>query len=61
MATSPPTPTPRDLPRPPVPDLPLPERPVTGTGPSTPPPVVTVPLPGPLGICLPPLLTVGQC
>ncbi|MCF6736636.1 DUF5667 domain-containing protein [Blastococcus sp. KM273129] len=61
VRTGSPTPTPRTLPRPPVPDLPQPERPVTGPSASTPPPVVAVPLPGPLEVCLPPLITVGEC
>ncbi|MGY1721648.1 DUF5667 domain-containing protein [Blastococcus sp. SYSU DS0533] len=59
-STAPPTPS--GLPRPPVPSLPQPERPGTGSSTTrTPPPVVAVPLPGPLQVCLPPLITVGEC
>ncbi|MGY2003184.1 DUF5667 domain-containing protein [Blastococcus sp. SYSU DS1024] len=58
------TPTPGG-PRPSMPTLPLPGGPGTGTGGSTtrtaPPPVLDVPLPGPLDLCLPPLLTIGEC
>ncbi|MGY1916211.1 DUF5667 domain-containing protein [Blastococcus sp. SYSU DS0973] len=46
---------------PPVPSLPLPDG--SGTVPSgtLDPPVVAVPLPGPVRICFPPLATIGDC
>ncbi|SEL34696.1 hypothetical protein SAMN04515665_111106 [Blastococcus sp. DSM 46786] len=60
--TSSATPTPSGLPRPTLPTLPRPPVPSTGSTPRTPPaPVVAVPLPGPLDVCLPPLITVGEC
>ncbi|WP_199580322.1 DUF5667 domain-containing protein [Blastococcus sp. TBT05-19] len=46
---------------PPVPNLPLPSAPSASATRSTTPPVVAVPLPGPITLCLPPLATVGDC
>ncbi|MGY1825408.1 DUF5667 domain-containing protein [Blastococcus sp. SYSU DS0541] len=56
------TPAPTGLTPPPVPSLPVPAGPGTGSvTTTTPPPVVAVPLPGPLDVCLPPLITIGDC
>ncbi|MGY1884448.1 DUF5667 domain-containing protein [Blastococcus sp. SYSU DS0753] len=50
-------------PRPSVPALPVPggPGPVSSTTRPAPPPVLDVPLPGPLNLCLPPLITIGEC